>query len=201
MRQKWDRFGRLSFIGTVFRQSLSSQSAFSGTVSLKKLYFLFLSYWMGYDRGDSFPLDFEPNGLTFGSKSKGKLSARSYPIQCEIKWKYNFLNVLSSLGQDFDSHFPTTGKQQTYLHQSASRGDKWVFPPSPSKMKIPSHEAFISTVTFGTLEKQQRSDDFAPIGIMKGQGPFPRKDMQTPHPPPSQKWPYSHDWCPQCWIE
>ena len=25
---------------------------------------------MGYDYGDSFPLDFEPNGISFGSKSK-----------------------------------------------------------------------------------------------------------------------------------
>ena len=38
---------------------------------------------MGYDRGDSFPLDFEPNGIPFSSKLKGKLSPRSYPIQCE----------------------------------------------------------------------------------------------------------------------
>ena len=36
---------------------------------------------------------FEPNGITFGSKSKGKLSQRSYPIQCERKWKYSFLSV------------------------------------------------------------------------------------------------------------
>ena len=27
---------------------------------------------MGYDRGDSFPYDFEPNRYPFGSKSKGK---------------------------------------------------------------------------------------------------------------------------------
>ena len=27
---------------------------------------------MGYDRGDSIPFDFEPNGIPFGSKSKGK---------------------------------------------------------------------------------------------------------------------------------
>ena len=26
---------------------------------------------MGYDRGDSIPFDFEPNGIKFGSKSKG----------------------------------------------------------------------------------------------------------------------------------
>ena len=46
---------------------------------------------MRYDHGDSFPLDFEPNGNPFGSKSKGKLSPRSYPIQCERKWRPSFL--------------------------------------------------------------------------------------------------------------
>ena len=50
---------------------------------------------MGYDRGDSFPFDFEPNGSPFGSKSKGKLSPRSYPIHCQRKRKYSFLSVLS----------------------------------------------------------------------------------------------------------
>ena len=39
--------------------------------SLRKLYFHFLSHRMGYDRGDSFPIDFEPNEIQFGSKSKG----------------------------------------------------------------------------------------------------------------------------------
>ena len=49
---------------------------------------------MENDLGDSFPFDFEPNGiLPFGSKSKGKLSPQSYPIQCERKWKYSFLSV------------------------------------------------------------------------------------------------------------
>ena len=35
---------------------------------------------MGYDRGDSFPLDFEPNENQFGWKLQGKLSPRSYSI-------------------------------------------------------------------------------------------------------------------------
>ena len=48
---------------------------------------------MGYDRGDSFPFEFEPNGIIFGLKSKGKLSPRSYPSQCERKWKHSFLSV------------------------------------------------------------------------------------------------------------
>jgi len=33
----------------------------------------FLPHLMGYDRGDSFPFDFEPNEIPFSSKSKGKL--------------------------------------------------------------------------------------------------------------------------------
>ena len=48
---------------------------------------------MGYDRGDSFPFDFEPNGILFGAKSKGKLSPQSYPLQFERKWKHSFLSV------------------------------------------------------------------------------------------------------------
>ena len=48
---------------------------------------------MGYDYGDSFPFNFESNGIPFGSESKGKLSPRSYPIPCERKWKYSFLTV------------------------------------------------------------------------------------------------------------
>ena len=38
---------------------------------------------MGYDHRDGFPFNIEPNGIPFGSKSKGKLSLRSYPIQCK----------------------------------------------------------------------------------------------------------------------
>ena len=37
--------------------------------TLRKLYFQLLSNWMGYNRGDSFPFDFDPNGFPFGSKS------------------------------------------------------------------------------------------------------------------------------------
>ena len=48
---------------------------------------------MGYDRGDSFPFDFEPNAFPFGSESKRKLSLRSYPIQYERNWKYSFLSA------------------------------------------------------------------------------------------------------------
>ena len=53
----------------------------------EKTIFHFLSNCMGYDCGDSFPSDFEPNEIPFGSRSKGKLSPRSYPIQFERNWK------------------------------------------------------------------------------------------------------------------
>ena len=39
---------------------------------LRKLDFQFLSNWMGYDRGNSLPFDFEPNRFPFLSKFKGK---------------------------------------------------------------------------------------------------------------------------------
>ena len=61
--------------------------------ALRNFYFPFFSHWMGYDRGDSFIFDFEPNGIPFGSKSTGKLSPWSYPIQFERKGKYSFLRV------------------------------------------------------------------------------------------------------------
>ena len=54
---------------------------------------------MGYDRGDSFHFDFEPNELPFGSKSKGKLSPRLYPIQYERNWKYSFLSAASRVSK------------------------------------------------------------------------------------------------------
>ena len=61
-------------------------------ISLRKLAFHFLSHWMGYDRCDSFPSDFEPNGILFGLKSKGTVflsimnQMESHLIQ---NWKKN----------------------------------------------------------------------------------------------------------------
>ena len=49
---------------------------------------------MEYESDNSFPFDFEPNGISLGSKLKGKLSPRSYPIQGERKWNTSFLSVL-----------------------------------------------------------------------------------------------------------
>ena len=52
---------------------------------------------MGYDRGDSFPFDFEPNGIPFGSKSKRKMSPRSMvdhiPFNVKGNEKNSFLSV------------------------------------------------------------------------------------------------------------
>ena len=42
---------------------------------------------------DSFPFDFAPNGNLFGTKSEGKLSPWSYPIQFERKWNSSFLSM------------------------------------------------------------------------------------------------------------
>ena len=61
---------------------------------------------MGYDRGDSFPFDFEPNGTPFGSESKEKLSPRSYPIQCISKWQYSFLSVVDGMNITAEEKFP-----------------------------------------------------------------------------------------------
>ena len=38
---------------------------------------------MGYDHGDSFPFDFEPNEIPFGSKSKGKCYHDHIPLNVE----------------------------------------------------------------------------------------------------------------------
>ena len=84
----------------------SGENLFTNSpATLRKLCLHFLSHWMGYDRDDSFPFNFEPNGISFGSKSNGKLSPRSYPIQCEKNLKYSFLSV--------------TGN---YRHRPAKRG-------------------------------------------------------------------------------
>ena len=49
---------------------------------------------MKYDPGDSFSFDSEPNVIPFGSKSKGKLSPKSYSIQFERKLRTILVTVL-----------------------------------------------------------------------------------------------------------
>ena len=91
----WNNGARLHGM-TIFRWCCKyrlPQDFVNHLATLRKLYFQFLSHWMGYDRGDSIPLDFEPNGILFCSKSKGKLLPWSYPIHIERKWKYSFLST------------------------------------------------------------------------------------------------------------
>ena len=45
---------------------------------------------MEYDRVTNFPINFEQNGVLFGSKSKGKLISLSYLIQFE-----NLLKIIN----------------------------------------------------------------------------------------------------------
>ena len=71
---------------------------------------------MGYDRGDSFSFDFGPNGIPFGLKSKGKLSPRSYPIQCERNWKYSFLSA--AVLPHFQRHYAPTEIDLRFLQNS-----------------------------------------------------------------------------------
>ena len=40
-----------------------------------------------------FLFDFEPNGIQFGTKSKGRLSPQPYLIRFQRKWKYSFLSA------------------------------------------------------------------------------------------------------------
>ena len=67
---------------------------------------------MGYDRGDSFPFDFlnqKWNSISF-KKLKGKLSPRSYPIQCERKWKSSFLSVQARLSRAIITYPPFSAR-------------------------------------------------------------------------------------------
>ena len=59
---------------------------------MQKNYFHFLLNLIEYGRDDIFPLDLEPNGIKFWSKSIGKLlSPRSYSIK--FAWKSESINL------------------------------------------------------------------------------------------------------------
>ena len=62
--------------------------------TLRKLVFHFLSHCMRYDRGDSFPLDFEQNGFPFGSEiRKENCHHNNIPFNLKMKWNTSFLSV------------------------------------------------------------------------------------------------------------
>ena len=96
----WESFSLCVGHQDVLRQELC------GFFTLMKLYFQFLSYWMGYDHGDSFPFDFEWNRILFGSKSEIKLSQRSYPIRFERKLNTSFLSVVIPVWFLYPKHVP-----------------------------------------------------------------------------------------------
>ena len=66
---------------------------------------------MGYGRGDSFPFDFETNGIPFGSKSRRKLSSRSYPIRKENG------NIVFSVHGIFQSKLLTISLRDNKCHK------------------------------------------------------------------------------------
>ena len=61
-----------------------------GVASLRKLGFHFLPHWMGYDCGDSFPVDFEPNGIPFGSENRQENCHHDH-IPFNVKGKGNIV--------------------------------------------------------------------------------------------------------------
>ena len=63
-----------------------------GSSALCNIDFDYLSNSKECDRGDSVSFEFKPNGASFCSKSRGKLSPRSYSIQFARKRKYIFLS-------------------------------------------------------------------------------------------------------------
>ena len=80
---------------------------------------------MGYDHADSFPFDFEPNGIKFDSilnqmESKGKLSPRSYLIQFERKCKYSFLSEGASP--------QASNSRDEAIYRAATASNPWQLP-------------------------------------------------------------------------
>ena len=59
-----------TFIASQISKRWKKNSSKRRSYTLRKLSFYFLSNWMGYDRGDSFPFDFQPNGIPFGSENR-----------------------------------------------------------------------------------------------------------------------------------
>ena len=90
---------------------------------------------MECDLGYRLPFNFEPNGILFGSKSKIKLSPRSYPIQCERKWKHSFLSVKKTVRQE--KRHRQTYSCPRHWRLSASGGPNWRPPWNPAYITVP----------------------------------------------------------------
>ena len=79
-------FNQLFFLKVI---SCSFQTC-KGNHALGKLVFHFFSNWIGHDRGDSFPFDFEPNGIPFGSENRMKNCHHDH-VQFNMKGKGNIV--------------------------------------------------------------------------------------------------------------
>ena len=60
---------------------------------------------MGYDRGDSIPFDFEPNGIPFGSKSKGNCHHDHIPFNLKGIENIVFSVSATNITQQFEILF------------------------------------------------------------------------------------------------
>ena len=101
----------LSAYNKIFTQIMESRFTYKSLYVLMSKYWTFVCVCLYRVHTDKtiFPFPFTLNGIwswgqfsfrfsekneiPFGSKSKGKLSPRSYPIQGERKWKHSFLSV------------------------------------------------------------------------------------------------------------
>ena len=81
-------------------------------ITSKETNFWFLSHCMKYDRGDSFPFDYEPNGVPLVSQSKGKLSPRSHSLQSERNLKSKYLRVHWENGSRIKSPGPKSPRKK-----------------------------------------------------------------------------------------
>merc|ERR1719452_59469 len=95
---------------------------------------------MGYNRGDSFPFDFNQMESIWFRKSKGKLSPRSYPIQCERKWK-QFSQYRHTIGSGLEKCALATWEAVPFGMLSSRRS------PGP-----PSAPQYRGAVMFGELQ-------------------------------------------------
>ena len=84
----------------------------------------------------------EPNWNPFGSKSNGKLSPRSDPIQCERKWNTSFLSEESQAsrytGGPIEVHFLNHSIEYCYTVRGVL-GGSWLVPrvtPSPRTVDL-----------------------------------------------------------------
>ena len=114
---------------------------------------------MGYDRGDSFPSDSEHkwNSILF-RKSKGKLSSRSYPIQCERKWKYSYIrkwkysfNLKRNVNIVFSVHYSESHGTLRMARDKCSSQDRCAkYLSKKNKIDL---ESFFSSILVNKIKK------------------------------------------------